>query len=469
MNRMRHLLAALLLAALAFVAGSPAHAQGCGPSNPNCIVTTMPTADTSKRAASDEFVHNVISGAFAGFANPTATIGRSAVNGSAITGMRSDSAPALPPGVDVNDLNLVLAAPSLSSSNCGQTITLGGNAFYTVTLGAASGFPATCTMTFVDIDSGRAKKMSVNGITYPNGSMLWPLQVTVIKNVNNVWTVAVDPGRWKLSNFVQFEVNSAGSNGNDGLATGAANAFQTIPGAISVINTILDARGFGVVLHADCSGAPTTYTGQVRPLPIVGQAIGPDPTTTLANNLTPVISGDTTTPGNCILTSASGPTVALIGGTYWNIQGFQLKNTDGSSPCLLLDQQSWTRFQFIDFNSCNGASGNHIVVENFSGAKAAGNYTISVGASAHVFSTLGGEFLYGLGTITLTGTPIWASSFASANRNSFQFWGGATFSGASTGPRYNASLGGGIDTNGGGATFLPGNSAGSATNPGWYN
>lgn len=50
------LLAALVCLAVSF----DAHAQGCGPSNPNCIVTTMPLGDASKRAASDEFVQNAI-------------------------------------------------------------------------------------------------------------------------------------------------------------------------------------------------------------------------------------------------------------------------------------------------------------------------------------------------------------------------------------------------------------------------
>jgi hypothetical protein len=51
----------VLLAALAYLAAPvDVRAQGCGPSNPNCIVTTMPLGDASKRAASDEFVQNAI-------------------------------------------------------------------------------------------------------------------------------------------------------------------------------------------------------------------------------------------------------------------------------------------------------------------------------------------------------------------------------------------------------------------------
>lgn len=53
------------VAALALLAGvlsaASANAQGCGPQNPNCIVTTMPPGDASNRAASDAFVQQAIS------------------------------------------------------------------------------------------------------------------------------------------------------------------------------------------------------------------------------------------------------------------------------------------------------------------------------------------------------------------------------------------------------------------------
>lgn len=63
MLKLRGAILALVLAALAIVAQSAgARAQGCGPQNPNCIVTTMPPGDASNRAASDAFVQNAIQG-----------------------------------------------------------------------------------------------------------------------------------------------------------------------------------------------------------------------------------------------------------------------------------------------------------------------------------------------------------------------------------------------------------------------
>lgn len=377
----------------------------------------------------------------------------------------SGAASSLPPGIDTNTLNAQTANYTLATTDCGKTVTLGGSAFYTLTVGAASGFPSTCSVVVANIDTGRGKKMTINGITFPNSSILWPTQTFTLKNENNAWTLVPPPGRWKLASSVQFEVNTAGSNSNDCLGTGASGACATITGAINIAAQVLDAAQQFVKVHLDCSGAPSTYTGQALLAPIVGQAAGFDP----SSNKTPIISGDTTTPTNCVVTSASGSTIQAVGGVSWNIEGVKLTNTDGSSACVLVDEKSTVRAGVLNFGSCNGASGNHIVVENFSVYKAAANYTISAGANVHVYSTLLGSFLQSGVTVTLSGTPAWGFAFAYAERNSTQLWSSATFSGASTGTRYTAILGGGIETSGGGASFLPGNAAGSATNPGWYN
>jgi hypothetical protein len=51
-----------VVALLLFASASPAHAQGCGPTNPNCIVSTAPLGDNSKRAASTAFVQSAFAG-----------------------------------------------------------------------------------------------------------------------------------------------------------------------------------------------------------------------------------------------------------------------------------------------------------------------------------------------------------------------------------------------------------------------
>jgi hypothetical protein len=99
-----------------------------------------------------------------------------------------------------------------------------------------------------------------------------------------------------------------------------------------------------------------------------------------------------------------------------------------------------------------------------------GNHTISANAVAHVSVAEGGFWgnvtSY---TVTLTGTPAWSGQFLRVTNNGTAHPApGTTFSGAATGARYLANTGGGIQTDGSGASFLPGNSAGTATSPGWY-
>jgi hypothetical protein len=80
-----------LVLAFAFLIGAalPAAAQGCGPSNPNCIVPTAPAGTSDNRAASTAFVQSAVPAG----ANPTATAGPAVINGTATTFMRSDAAP----------------------------------------------------------------------------------------------------------------------------------------------------------------------------------------------------------------------------------------------------------------------------------------------------------------------------------------------------------------------------------------
>src|ERR1700728_1359409 len=144
--------------------------------------------------------------------------------------------PAIPgsPGVDTNVLNAQTSAYSALSTDCGKTITLAGSAFYALTVGVATGFPATCSIVVANIDSGRGKTMTINGVSFPNSGILWPGQSFTLKNENNVWTVIHPPGRWKNTAAVEFYVDKLGSNSNDGLASGSGG-FLTISGALSVI------------------------------------------------------------------------------------------------------------------------------------------------------------------------------------------------------------------------------------------
>ena len=66
-------------------------------------------------------------------------------------------------------------------------------------------------------------------------------------------------------------------------------------------------------------------------------------------------------------------------------------------------------------------------------------------------------------TVTLTGTPAFSAFASAASTGLINPASNVTFSGSATGARYAISSNGTINTNGGGASFLPGNSAGSGS------
>lgn len=96
--------------------------------------------------------------------------------------------------------------------------------------------------------------------------------------------------------------------------------------------------------------------------------------------------------------------------------------------------------------------------------------TISGGATAFAFVNMGAAFIEA-SAFTLIGTPAFAGAFVQAiNGGKIQSpsTAPATFAGAATGIRYNASMNGIINTFGGGASYWPGDSAGLTATGGQY-
>ena len=122
-------------------------------------------------------------------------------------------------------------------------------------------------------------------------------------------------------------------------------------------------------------------------------------------------------------------------------------------------------FKNLDFGAC---ATSHIWAESGSVIAADGNYTISGSTTRHVFSTLAGTIsLPNTIMVTLTGTPAFSTAFAVASSLGAMLI-QSTFSGSATGVRYVISSNSVVNTGGGGASFLPGNSAGSTATGGQY-
>src|SRR5262249_51033195 len=121
-----------------------------------------------------------------------------------------------------------------ASGPCGQILTLGGAASYTVTVDAASGYVANCQITLINTDTGVGKQLSIPGVAPFYQSTLFPGQSFTIRRSGSAWILVNPPGAWQLpyQTAINLYVNPSGtgcggsgcSDSNDGLTTATAKA-----------------------------------------------------------------------------------------------------------------------------------------------------------------------------------------------------------------------------------------------------
>lgn len=254
--------------------------------------------------------------------------------------------------------------------------------------------------------------------------------------------------REKLIANRTYYVLTTGSDSNNGLTNTSGGAFLTIQKAIDTV-AALDASTFNVVIQVGNG----TYTASL----VLKNFIGSGTCTLL---------GDTTTPSNVVIAATSGDAVQILNTTSaWAIAGFKITNSGGQ--CIGVRAKGI--LSITGKMEYGTTSGYHFYVANGGALTIGSNYTISGNAAQHIVvenaSTL--TAVSGL-TITLTGTPAFATRFIYAQRNSTVIMYGETFSGAATGTRYVVASNSVIETNGGGATYFPGNAAGSTATGGQY-
>ncbi|HEV7880218.1 DUF2793 domain-containing protein [Bradyrhizobium sp.] len=242
-----------------------------------------------------------------------------------------------------------------------------------------------------------------------------------------------------------YYVRTDGSDGNSGLANSSGGAFLSIQKAIDTV-AALDLSIWNVTIQA----ADGTYAGAVM---VSGPWVGSGTVT---------LQGNTSTPANALLSTGATDCITVVSGGMLTVTGFKLTN---SGAFLLHASSGSIRFSTLTFGTCGSqqvraTDGGRIV--------ASGNYAIDGGAGNH-WSALGNGIVRVQGrTITLTGTPAFSLAFANADLGSTVLVNGNTFSGAATGVRYSATNNAAISSGGAGATYLPGNAAGSTSAGGQY-
>jgi len=263
--------------------------------------------------------------------------------------------------------------------------------------------------------------------------------------------IAARAGRERLTADRTYYVRTDGNDSNTGLVNSAGGACLTIQAAFNIIAATLDVASYTVTISV---GAGTFADGVTVPAWVGGGSI--------------IVSGAGAT---TIISVTSGHCFNMLSPMSGNLTLDQMKLTTtggGGGSCILVGGVGCSVYVgAVEFGACvyyhMAATG----IGSFIYAYA--NYTISGGALAHVSVDYQSQMsTYGI-TITVSGTPAWGTAFALAANLGLILFDATTISGSATGKRYQGTMGAGINTNGGGANYFPGNSAGTVATDAWYN
>lgn len=417
-----------LAAAITDETGTGSLVFASAPTLVNPVVGTQIAGDNTTKAASTAFVTSAIIAGTSGAALSNARLAKT-------------------------------AAYTVTNSDKAETIALGGSAFYTLTLGAASGYDANFQIRVLNEDTGRGKTIACNGIS---SFILWPGQTATVYAQNNVWIVD-RPNRYRVPNSSQtlYVDTTNGNDVNDGMATGSGNAVKTIFQAMVNIGARqfdFDASIGGQLLIQLAAG---TYAEEIH---WPGQLVGG------AGNATVKIIGNSASPASYILQGANGVVVNTFDGAVLELEGVTLGGSGTIGALISVNSNSLVRLEagvVFDFTS---SAGTHITIQTGGQLFVDQNYTIAHDTQTgyHIICNDGGRYHGQAKTVTFTSSQSYAT-FAYSTRGGYIDLAGMTFTlGGNTisGQRYSASNMGSIDAGGAGTSFIPGSSAGSGTNAG---
>ena len=256
-----------------------------------------------------------------------------------------------------------------------------------------------------------------------------------------------------------FYVRPDGNDSNDGLVNTAARAFKTVQAAVNAVaKRTFNPRVWGaynpVTDNCTIQLAAGTYNETIYLRDLFGY-------------MGCTIKGDEATPSNVVLAGIADCLVGIGIHSKWAIKGVKLTAAGGS--LFRLSRSTHLTYQNVDFGTATG--GYHIYLEDRAHVLATGNYTISGGAGAHILARQSSANIGPVSTtrtVTLTGAPAFTNAFIYLEDASVVRATGMTFTGAATGKRYQAAGLSLINTNAGGATYLPGDVAGSTSGGSQY-
>lgn len=179
-----------------------------------------------------------------------------------------------------------------------------------------------------------------------------------------------------------------------------------------------------------------------------------------------MITGDTTTPTNCVLSSTGYGTVQFAGGSKVLFQGFQVNSITGSGSAVLMTGKSDVQINKLTFPATNRY---HFEVLTGSHLTLLGDHAVTGAGACHIYLATNAIVTSNSAqTGTITGTPAFSAAFIQADTGAVYLVFNQTWTGSATGKRYDATLNSVIYTFGAGATHFPGNVAGTTATGGQY-
>lgn len=246
-------------------------------------------------------------------------------------------------------------------------------------------------------------------------------------------------------------VNAAiGNDANDGVSNTAGRAMATIQGAVN--------RAF--------SYPPSQYTITIH---VADGTYNETVSTPVYSGPNLIITGNAATPSNVIVNGGTSKCFQAQGPNSLTVNNLKVQNSAGG-----VDQYGFyatAGATIFTSNTVSGAIQSYVFCGS-GGTMVPGSHAFSGNCGGYFYATIGGQVLLPSGAVYTISTPITLSG-ASAQASQAGTVKAATpqptFVGSSTtGPRYSATLNGIIYTQGGGAGFFPGTSAGSVSSGGQY-
>jgi hypothetical protein len=262
-------------------------------------------------------------------------------------------------------------------------------------------------------------------------------------------TPSAEDLRWRLAANTTFNV---ATTGNDSTGDGSVGApWLTLQKAVDYLTNNVDLNGFSVQVNVGAG----TYAGFSLSAPWVGAVAGG------SINPSVTLNGDTTTPANVTI---SGTCIVTLNASL-SLQGFQF-----TAASIQLNISRYGLAQISGNCTFAGTGAVQIQVGRFATLVVAANYTIAgTTPQVHWNLTNNGVLIVNPGlTLNISGTPAFSNAFINASKCVTTNTAGISWSGSATGTRYVVTTNAVVDTGGGGATYFPGNAAGSTATGGQY-